>query len=69
MPVARHAGVMIGGMAVAMKAGFGLRKLAGTILPYPTKAEAFKRIGDAYNRTRLTPFVAGLLRRWLSWTR
>jgi hypothetical protein len=25
--------------------------------PYPTQAEAIKRVADAYNGTRLTPFV------------
>jgi hypothetical protein len=31
--------------------------LAKTIHPYPTQAEPIKKVGDAYNRTRLTPFV------------
>jgi len=26
-------------------------------------------VGDAYNRTRLTPFVKGLFQKWLAWTR
>ncbi len=37
--------------------------------PYPTTAEAIRRLGDAYNRTRLTPFVAKLFKKWLAWTR
>ena len=36
---------------------------------YPTSAEAIRRLGDAYNRTRLTPFVAKLFKKWLAWTR
>ncbi len=28
-----------------------------TLHPYPTQAEAFKRLGDAWNRTRLTPRI------------
>ena len=40
----------------------GLGTLARTIHPYPTQAEAIKRVADAYNRTRLTPFVKGCSR-------
>jgi len=39
------------------------------IHPYPTQAEAIKQAADAYNRTRLTPFVKRLFTRWLAWTR
>jgi flagellar basal body P-ring protein FlgI len=31
--------------------------------------QAIKQAGDAYQRTRLTPFVKKLLSRWLAWTR
>jgi hypothetical protein len=47
----------------------GLGKIASTIHPYPTQAEAIRKAGDAYNRTRLTPFVKNLFNRWLAWTR
>jgi len=67
--VARHAGEMISELTLAMVGGLGLKNLARTIHPYPTQAEAFKRVGDAYSRTRLTPLVFGLFRRWLAWTR
>ena len=66
--VARHAGDLISEISVAMAAGMGLGRLAGVIHPYPTQAEAIRQIGDAYNRTRLTPFVRSLFRRWLAWT-
>jgi len=49
--------------------GLGLGRLARTIHPYPTQAEAMKRVADAYNRTRLTPFVKGLFQKWLAWMR
>ena len=52
-----------------MTNGLGLRRLASTIHPYPTRAEALRKLGDAYNRTRLTPFVKRLFAAWLSWTR
>jgi pyruvate/2-oxoglutarate dehydrogenase complex dihydrolipoamide dehydrogenase (E3) component len=64
--VAGHAGEMIGEMALAITAGLSLGKIAGTIHPYPTQAEVWKRVGDAWNRARLTPRVRGLLARVLS---
>ncbi len=67
--VARHAGEMISELTLALGSRLGLRTLARTIHPYPTQAEAIKRIADAYNRTRLTPFLKGLFQRWLAWTR
>jgi pyruvate/2-oxoglutarate dehydrogenase complex dihydrolipoamide dehydrogenase (E3) component len=67
--VARHAGDMISTLTLAMTAGLGLGALAKTIFPYPTQAEAIKRVADAYNRTRLTPFVKGLFEKWLAWRR
>jgi pyruvate/2-oxoglutarate dehydrogenase complex dihydrolipoamide dehydrogenase (E3) component len=67
--VARHAGEMVGELALAMTQGIGLSKLANVIHPYPTQAEAIRQLGDAYNRTRLTPAVKAIFRRWLDWTR
>jgi pyruvate/2-oxoglutarate dehydrogenase complex dihydrolipoamide dehydrogenase (E3) component len=67
--VARHAGDMIGQITLAMVNNIGLGKIASTIQPYPTQAEAIRKAGDAYNRTRLTPFVKNLFNRWLAWTR
>ena len=65
--VAPHAGEMIGEIAYAMTHKGTLSALSSTIHPYPTQAEAIKRLGDAYNRTRLTPFTRWLLRRVLAW--
>jgi pyruvate/2-oxoglutarate dehydrogenase complex dihydrolipoamide dehydrogenase (E3) component len=67
--VARHAGEIISELTLAMVGGLGLGTLARTIHPYPTQAEAVKRVADAYNRTRLTPFVKRLFQKWLAWTR
>lgn len=67
--VATHAGDLIGELTLAMKGGLGLKTIGATIHPYPTQAEAIRRTGDLYNRTRLTPFVKGLMRRWLAWMR
>ena len=67
--VARHAGEMISEITLAMVGNIGLGTLATVIHPYPTQAEAIKQLGDAYNRTRLTPLVKKVLSRWLAWTR
>lgn len=67
--VARHAGEMIGELALAMVAKVGLGTLASVIHPYPTQAEAIRKAGDAYNRTRLTPTVKRLFRTFLRFTR
>jgi pyruvate/2-oxoglutarate dehydrogenase complex dihydrolipoamide dehydrogenase (E3) component len=67
--VASHAGEMIGEMALAITAGLTLGTLAGTIHPYPTQSEVWKRAGDAWNRSRLTPRVRGIFQRMLSFRR
>jgi len=65
--VARHAGEIINEITLAMVARIGLRTLARVIHAYPTQSEAIKKAADAYNRTRLTPIIQSLSRRWLQW--
>ena len=65
--VARHAGEMIGQVALLMTAGLSLANLAATIHCYPTQAEVLKRLADQYNKTRLTPRAAWLLRKLIGW--
>jgi pyruvate/2-oxoglutarate dehydrogenase complex dihydrolipoamide dehydrogenase (E3) component len=67
--VAAHAGEIISELTLAIAAGIGLGRIAGVIHPYPTQAEAIKKIADAYNRTRLTPLRKRLLTRLLAWRR
>ncbi len=67
--VATNAGDMIGELTLAMKNSLGLKKIGSTIHPYPTQAEAIRKLGDQYNRTRLTPRVASVMKKWLGWTR
>jgi len=67
--VGRHAGEMLPELTMAMVEGVGLGRIARVIHTYPTQAEAIRKLGDQYNRTRLTPFVRWLFRRWLAWTR
>lgn len=67
--VATNAGDMIGEITLAMVANVGLGTIANVIHPYPTQAAAIKHVADAYNRTRLTPFVKKAFDKWLTWTR
>lgn len=67
--IARHAGEMINEVTLAMRSGIGLRAIASTIHPYPTQAEAIKKAAEAWNRTRLTPLIASLLKKLLRWRR
>lgn len=67
--VARHAGEMISEITLAMTSGQGMGAIAKTIHPYPTQAEALKKLADAYNRSRLTPGIKRLLSGWLNWQR
>jgi pyruvate/2-oxoglutarate dehydrogenase complex dihydrolipoamide dehydrogenase (E3) component len=67
--VASHAGEMISELTTAIAAGVGLGKLGDVIHPYPTQADAIRRAAGLYTRTRLTPFVAGLMKRWFALTR
>jgi pyruvate/2-oxoglutarate dehydrogenase complex dihydrolipoamide dehydrogenase (E3) component len=59
--VARHAGEMLNELTLAMSAGLGLSAIGRSIHPYPTQAEAIKKLADAWNRTRLTPGVKRLM--------
>jgi pyruvate/2-oxoglutarate dehydrogenase complex dihydrolipoamide dehydrogenase (E3) component len=67
--VASHAGEIISELTTAIKAGVGLGTLGDVIHPYPTQADAIRRAAGLYTRTRLTPFVAGMMKRWFAFTR
>lgn len=67
--VATNAGDLISEITLAMTNGIGLKGLANTIHPYPTQADAIRKIGDQYNRTRLTPTVKRIMAAWLKATR
>lgn len=64
--VAENAGDMISEITVAMKNKIGLAGIGASIHPYPTQAEAIRKLGDQYSRTKLTPVskkVLDILRR------
>ncbi len=67
--VASHASEMLSEITLAITRGVGLGAIADVIHPYPTQAEAIRKLGDQYNRTRLTPRVKRLFARWFAWTR
>ena len=67
--VGSHASEMVSELTLAISARVGLGRIASVIHPYPTEAEAIKKIADGYNRTRLTPGRKRLLERILAWRR
>ena len=67
--VARHAGDIISELTLAMTHGLKLGALSTTIHPYPTQASVLQRIGDAYNRTRLSPTISNVFKKWFAWKR
>ncbi len=62
--VGTAAGEMIAEAAVAMAGGVGLAALSEVIHPYPTRSEALRKLADAYQRTRLTPFARRMIGVW-----
>ena len=53
--VADHGGDLLHEFVLAIKYEIGLGKIASTIHAYPTFAELARKLGDQYNRSRLTP--------------
>ncbi len=67
--VAPRAGDTIAELSLAMTHGIPLKRIASTIHPYPTETELVKRLGDAYQRGRLTPSLQRLFERFFAWLR
>ncbi len=63
--VGHDAGEQIAAICLLMTNKLGLGAVQKTLLAYPTRSEYLKRLSDAYNRTRLTPFVARAMQAWL----
>ena len=59
--VATNAGDLISEISLAMTNNLGLKQIANTIHPYPTQADAIRKVADRYNRTRLTPMVKRII--------
>ena len=62
--VAEHAGDLISEVSVAITNKIGLSKIGATIHPYPTYADAIRKLGDQFNKTKLTPLNQKILK-WL----
>jgi len=67
--VSSHAGESIWGICLAMAAGATMGTLSSTIHPYPTQSEVWKKLGDAYMKSKLSPLVVRILKKYLSFRR
>ncbi|MEM9701712.1 MAG: mercuric reductase [Planctomycetota bacterium] len=67
--VSESAGDLISQFSLAMTHGIGLSQFASTIYPYPTQAEAVRKLGDAFNRGKLTPRAKKAFDYWFKWKR
>ena len=64
--VGHDAGEQISPICLLMSNKLGLAAASKTILPYPTRSEYLKRLGDAYNRTRFTPLAQRITKFWFN---
>jgi len=62
--VAERGGEIVHELALALRAGVGLKDLSAAIHAYPTFAEVARRAADQYQRSRLTPRARALFE-WL----
>ena len=60
--VGHGAGDLISELSVAIAGGIGLDRLGSVTHPYPTRAEAIRKLGDQFSRTRLTDRTSRILR-------
>ena len=66
--VGEDAGEQIALISLLMNNGMGLSHAGKGIFSYPTRSEFLRKLADAFNKTRLTPVVGVVLKRWLKWT-
>ena len=67
--VGAHAGELISELTLAMQAGAGLGVIGSTIHPYPTQADALRKVANQVRRARFSARQQALLSRWFRWTR
>lgn len=67
--VGANAGELIAHAALAIDRRATLASLSAIIYPYPTLSEAFRKAGDGYRRSKLTPALRAWLARYFAWTR
>jgi len=64
--VGADAGELLAPICLLMTQNLGLSAAQRTVFSYPTRSEYLKRLGDAYNRNRMTPAVTRVFQRWLA---
>ncbi len=64
--VGPHAGDLIAQLSRHLQADGTLGALSATLAPYPAYADALRRAGDAWQRSRLTPGVRRMFARYLT---
>lgn len=64
--VAPEAGELIGQMTYAISQRAMLADFSDVVFPYPTLAEAFRKLGDAHRRRALTPRRRAFLAGWFA---
>jgi pyruvate/2-oxoglutarate dehydrogenase complex dihydrolipoamide dehydrogenase (E3) component len=64
--VAPQAGELIGQIASLMRRRGSVAEFSSDIFPYPTVADVLRKAGDAHRRTRLTPQIRALLRKYFA---
>jgi pyruvate/2-oxoglutarate dehydrogenase complex dihydrolipoamide dehydrogenase (E3) component len=67
--VGAHAGELLGEMLIAVNKRMKVTELSSIIHPYPTSVSIWGRLGDQASGARLTPGIAKLLKRIISWRR
>lgn len=61
----KNAGELIAFITFAMTHKIGLKRFSESLHPYPTLTDGLRKLGDQYQRTRLTPWVRKVLK-WLA---
>ena len=67
--VAPRAGEMLAELTLAMRNGVGLKRLMGTIHPYPTYTEANRDAASSWRQAHAPVWLLPLLRRYHGWMR
>ena len=67
--VAAHAGDLICEITLAMRAGLGLGTVGATVHPYPTQADAWRKVATKLRKARFTERQRSILARWFAWAR
>jgi len=67
--VSANASDMLAEYTLAMRHGLGLRKILGTIHPYPTMSEANKYAAGVWQKAHLPQKLLNIAARWHAWRR